>query len=85
MKVTREFHEEWKIKYKWLREAKHEGKTIMKCIYFETHKATGPWGISIGFSTLQHDSIVVHVSSSIHKLSQEKWICGNEKKENPIT
>lgn len=34
---------------------------------------------------MQQDSIVVRASSSIHKLSQAKWICGNEKKVNPIT
>ena len=85
MKVIREFREKWKTKYKWLREGKHERKTIMKCIYCETHEAIGPWGIGTGFSTLQHDSIVVHASSSIHKLSQAKWICGNERKSKPIT
>ena len=30
MKVKREFCDQWKTKYKWLREAKHEGKTVMK-------------------------------------------------------
>ena len=79
MKERREF------KYKWLREAKHEGKTILKCIYCETHKAIGPWRIGTGCSTLQHDSIVVHASSSIQELSQAKWICGNERKSKPIT
>ena len=34
---------------------------------------------------MKHDSIVVHASSSIHKISQEKWICGNESKSIPIT
>ena len=85
MKVRREFHEQWKTKYKWLREAKHEGKIVMKCIYCEMHKAIRPWGIGTGFSTLQHDSIVVHASSSIHKLSQAKRICGNGRKSKPIT
>ena len=85
VKVRREFREEWKTKYKWLREAKHEGKTIMKCIYCETHKATGLRGIDTGCSTLQHDSLVVHASSSSHKLSQAKWIYGNERKAKPIT
>jgi hypothetical protein len=68
-----------------LRETKHEGKIIMKCIYCETHKAVRPWGIDIGFSTMQHDSLVVHANSSIHKLSQAKWIYGNERKAKPIT
>ena len=54
-------------------------------MYCETHKETVPWGIGTGFSTLKHDSIVVHSSSSIHKISQEKWICGNERKAKPIT
>lgn len=36
LKVRREFREQWKTKYKWLREAKHEGKTIMKCKYCES-------------------------------------------------
>ena len=49
------------------------------------HKATRPWGIDIVLSTLQHDSLVVHASSSAHKLSQEKWIYGNERKTKPIT
>ena len=84
-KVKREFREQWKTKYKWLREAKHEGKTVMKCIYCEEHKAPGPWGIGIGCFALQHDSLVVHASSSIHKLSQAKWIYGNERKAKPIT
>ena len=66
-KVKREFHDQWKNK--WLREAKHDGKTVMKCIYCETHKEIGPWKIGIGLSTLQHDSIVVHASLGIHKLS----------------
>lgn len=52
LKVRREFREQWKTKYKWLRDAKHEGKTVLKCIYCETHKATGPCGIDIGCSTL---------------------------------
>ena len=72
LKVRREFREQWKTKYKWLRDAKHEGKAVMKCIYCETHKETDPWGIGIGCSTFQHDSLVVHASSSIHKLSQAK-------------
>ena len=84
MKVRREFCEDCKTKYKWLREAKHEGKTIMKCIYCEMHKETKPWGIGIGCSTLQHESLVVHASSSAHKLSQEKLIYGNERKAKPI-
>ena len=54
-------------------------------MYCETHKETIPCGIGTGFSTLKHDSIVVHASSSIHKISQEKWICGNERKAKPIT
>ena len=49
------------------------------------HKAMGPWEIGTGCSTLQHDSIFIHASSSIHKLSQTKWICGNEKKAKSIT
>ena len=57
----------------------------MKCIYCETHKETGPWGIGIGCSNLQHESLVVHASSSAHKLSQAKWIYGNERKAKPIT
>ena len=54
-------------------------------MYCETHKEIVPWGIGIGFSTLKHDSIVVDASSRIHKISQEKWICGNESKAKPIT
>jgi hypothetical protein len=42
-------------------------------------------GIDIGFSTMQHDSLVVHANSSIHTLSQAKWIYGNESKVKPIT
>ena len=53
-------------------ETKQEGKTVMKCIYFETHKVVEWWGIDIGFSTIQHDSLVVHANSSIHKLSQAR-------------
>lgn len=52
MKVKREFCDQWETKYKWLREAKHKGKTVMKCIYCEMHKAMGPWGIGTGCSTL---------------------------------
>ena len=48
LKVKLEFYEEWKTKYKWLKEIKHERKIVMKCIYDETHKATEPWGIDIG-------------------------------------
>ena len=32
MKVRTYFHEQWKNKYKWLREANNEGKIVMKCI-----------------------------------------------------
>lgn len=28
LKVRREFREQWKTKYKWLRDAKHEGKQL---------------------------------------------------------
>ena len=32
LKVRTDFHEQWKNKYKWLREANNEGKIVMKCI-----------------------------------------------------
>ncbi|KAH9309293.1 hypothetical protein KI387_037204, partial [Taxus chinensis] len=43
-RVKRGFRDEWKVKFKWLRCAMHEGKTVMKCIYCEEHKSIGPWG-----------------------------------------
>ena len=57
----------------------------MKCIYCEMQKSIIPWTINIGCSAFKHDSIGVHASLSIHKLSQTKWICGNERKSKPIT
>ena len=85
MKVKLEFYEEWKTKYKWLKETKHERKIVMKCIYDETHKATEPWGINIGFSTMHYDSLVVHSNSNIHKLLEPNWIYGIQRKAKPIT
>ena len=57
----------------------------MKWIYCEMQKSIIPWAINIGCSTFKHDSIGVHDSLSIHKLSQTKWIYGNERKSKPIT
>ena len=65
-----------------MREEKHEGKIVMKCIYCETHKAIVQWGIGTGFSTLQHDSIVIRASSSTHKLSQENGFVEMRGKQN---
>ena len=50
--VKLEFYQEWKTKYKRFKETKHEGKIVMKCIYYETQKETKLWGIGIGFSTM---------------------------------
>ncbi|XP_057858696.1 uncharacterized protein LOC131067628 [Cryptomeria japonica] len=79
-KAKREFREEWKDKYKWLKTATHEGKTVMKCIYCEEHKLVGPWGAGTGCTSMQHDALVTHANSRNHKLSEAKWISENEGK-----
>ncbi|KAH9293091.1 hypothetical protein KI387_041709, partial [Taxus chinensis] len=84
-KAKREFREEWKDKYKWLKSVTHEGKTVMKCIYCEEHKLVGPWGSGTGCTSMQHDALVTHANSRNHKLSETKWISENEGKETSGT
>lgn len=84
MKVKREFRDEWKDKFKWLKSSLHEGMVVMKCIYCETYKSIGPWGTGNGCTSLQHDALVTHAHSNNHKISQAKWVCGNERKAKSI-
>ena len=45
----------------------------MKCNYCEKYRMSGPWGLGNGCMTLQHDALVTHEKSVVHKDVKARW------------
>jgi hypothetical protein len=63
---------------------RHEDTITMKCSYCEKYRMSGPWGLGNGCTTLQHNALVTHEKSLVHKDAKGRWINELERKMKPI-
>ena len=75
---------EWLNKFAWLNYVRLDNKIALKCSYCEKYKMSGPWGLKDGFITLQHDALVTHEKSLVHKDAKTRWNNALEGKMKPI-
>jgi hypothetical protein len=71
---------EWLDKFDWLNYARHGDTITMKCIYCEKYRMYGPWGSGNGCTTVQHDVLVTHEKSLVHKYAKARCISALERK-----
>jgi hypothetical protein len=83
-KTKRKFRMEWLDKFDWLNYVRHEDIITMKCSYCQKYRMSGPWGLGNGCTTLQHDALVTHEKSLVHKDAKRRWINELERKMKPI-
>lgn len=79
-----QFRIEWLDKFAWLNYVRFDDEITMKCNYCEKYRMNGPWGLGNGCTTLQHDALVTHEKSEVHKDAKERWINALEGKMKPI-
>ena len=84
VQTKRKFRMEWLDKFVWLNYVRFEDKIAMKCNYCEKYRMSGPWGLGNGCTTLQHDALVTHEKSLVHKDAKTRWINALERKMKPI-
>jgi hypothetical protein len=84
VQTKRKFRMEWLDKFDWLNYVRHDDKITMKCSYCEKYRMNGPWGLGNGCTTLQHDALVTHEKSLVHKDAKARWINALERKMKPI-
>eukprot|EP01018_Ginkgo_biloba_P027926 Gb_38491 [translate_table: standard] len=80
----RVFREQWKTKYPRLHCNYCDGNPLMKCEWCELCNAPGPWGNGDGCNTIQHDAVVTHANSHVHKASKTSWLYKMERLAKPI-
>ena len=85
LKVRTYFHEQWKNKYKWLREANNEGKKVMKCImkhlkkiyHVELELVSLPWNMIQLLFMLVQASIKFHKKNGYVEMRGKKNLLQN--------
>jgi len=84
VQTKRKFRMEWLDKFDWLNYVRRDDEIYMKCSYCEKYRMSGPWGLGNGCTTLQHDALVTHEKSLIHKDAKARWISALERNMKPI-
>jgi len=75
---------EWLDKFDWLNYSRHGDTIAMKCIYCDKYRMNGPWSLGNSCTTLQHDALLTHGKSLVHKDSNKRLINALERNMKPI-